>query len=524
MSSRKALDLDESQVRKARELARSIVLDVKTHIDAHSTTAIERTVCRLFGIDGVDDEGKPLPNVVVDEVRAGGGIDRGAAWWVCNAMLHHDISAQEVAEEVARGALDITGVPAADEGAVRELACDLAERACGAIRARRRERDELIARLGLGPQPWIYLIVASGDIYEDRDQAKSAALLGADIVAVIRSTGQSLMDYVPYGPTTEGFGGTYATQENFRIIRKALDEAAEEVRRYVRLTNYSSGLCMPEIAAMGAMERLDVMLSDSMYGILFRDINPKRTFVDQHFSRMILGYGGLIINTGEDNYLTTDDAYESFHTVVASQFINEQFALTAGIPEEQMGLGHAFQINMDMEDGLLYEIAQALLVRQLFPSAPVKYMPPTKSSSGDIFRTHVLDGMFNLTSVFTGQGIHLLGMHTEAIHTPYLQDRALSLDNARYVMNTARHLGEEIMIRPGGRIEKRAKEVLSKAVEMLQQVDEMGMFSALERGMFARVKRPRDGGKGRDGAFLKGPHYFNPFPGVILGPEGGGSR
>jgi len=30
---------------------------------------------------------------------------------------------------------------------------------------------------------------------------------GADIIAVIRSTAQSLLDYIPYGPTTEGFGG-----------------------------------------------------------------------------------------------------------------------------------------------------------------------------------------------------------------------------------------------------------------------------------------------------------------------------
>ncbi|NPV69766.1 MAG: D-lysine 5,6-aminomutase subunit alpha [Firmicutes bacterium] len=518
---RKALDLDETQIGRARELARSIVLEMKGHIDAHSTTSIERTVCRLFGIDGVDDDGKPLPNVVVDEIQAGGGLDRGAAHWVCNAMLHHDLSAQQVAEEVARGTIDITRLPAGDEGAIRELASELATTACETIRARRRERDGMIGRLGLGLQPWLYIIVASGNIYEDRTQAKSAALLGADIVAVIRSTGQSLMDYVPYGPTTEGFGGTYATQENFRIIRKALDDVSEEVRRYVRLTNYSSGLCMPEIAAMGALERLDVMLSDSMYGILFRDINPKRTFVDQHFSRMLLGFGGIIINTGEDNYLTTDDAYESFHTVVASQFINEQFALLSGVPVEQMGLGHAFQINMDMEDGLLYEIAQALLVRQLFPNAPIKYMPPTRSSSGNIFRTHVLDGMFNFTSVLTGQGIHLLGMHTEAIHTPHLQDRALSLENAKYVMNTARHLGEEIVIRPGGKIQKRAQDVLVKAVEMLGQVDGMGLFTALEKGMFARVKRPRDGGKGRDGAFVKGPQYFNPFPELILGGERG---
>ncbi|GMA50873.1 hypothetical protein GCM10025857_22300 [Alicyclobacillus contaminans] len=147
--------------------------------------------------------------------------------------------------------------------------------------------------------PYIYVIVATGNIYEDVVQAKAAARQGADIIAVIRSTGQSLLDYVPYGATTEGFGGTFATQENFRIMREALDEVGEEVGRYIRLCNYCSGLCMPEIAAMGALERLDVMLNDALYGILFRDINPQRTLVDQAFSRMINAYAGVIINTGE---------------------------------------------------------------------------------------------------------------------------------------------------------------------------------------------------------------------------------
>ncbi|RXM20157.1 D-lysine 5,6-aminomutase subunit alpha, partial [Citrobacter sp. AAK_AS5] len=87
---------------------------------------------------------------------------------------------------------------------------------------------------------------------------------------------------------------------------------------YIYLVNYASGLCMPEIAAMGALERLDVLLNDSMYGIIFRDINMQRTFVDQYFSRLINAYAGIIINTGEDNYLTTSDAVEEAHTVTAS--------------------------------------------------------------------------------------------------------------------------------------------------------------------------------------------------------------
>ena len=55
------------------------------------------------------------------------------------------------------------------------------------------------------------------------------------------------------------------------------------------------------------------MLNDALYGILFRDINMQRTLIDQSFSRMVNGAAGIIINTGEDNYLTTADAWEAAH-------------------------------------------------------------------------------------------------------------------------------------------------------------------------------------------------------------------
>src|SRR5258706_14178429 len=114
--------------------------------------------------------------------------------------------------------------------------------------------------------PWLYVIVATGNIYEDIVQAQAAARQGADVIAVIRSTAQSLLDYVPYGPTTEGFGGTYATQANFKLMRAALDEVSGEVGRYVRLTNDCSGLCMPELGAMAALERHDMMRNEDLYG------------------------------------------------------------------------------------------------------------------------------------------------------------------------------------------------------------------------------------------------------------------
>ena len=379
------------------------------------------------------------------------------------------------------------------------------------ISQNRKKRDELLQKYGDKEGPLIYVIVATGNIYEDIIQAQAAARQGADVIAVIRSTVQSLLDYVPYGPTTEGFGGTYATQENFRLMRKALDEVGEELGRYIRLTNYCSGLCMPEIAAMGAFERLDMMLNDALYGILFRDINMKRTIIDQYFSRMINAYAGVIINTGEDNYLTTADAYEVAHTVLASEFINEQFALLAGLKEEQMGLGHAFEMNPDLENGFLYELAQAQMTRDIFPKAPLKYMPPTKFMTGNIFKGHIQDALFNMITVMTNQRIHLLGMLTEAIHTPFMSDRALSIENARYIFNNMKSISEEIVFKKGGLMEKRVDGVLNKAYDLLKEIEKQGLFKTIEKGIFAGIKRPIDGGKGLDGVFKKEKDYFNPF-------------
>src|SRR5581483_7600392 len=270
-------------------------------------------------------------------------------------------------------------------------------------------------------------------------------------------------------------------------------------------------------AATAALERLDMLLNDSMYGILFRDINMQRTFVDQHFSRQLNARSGIVINTGEDNYLTTADAVEQAPAVLASQFVNEAFARRAGLPDAQIGLGDAYEIDPDREDGFLFQLAQAQLARQIFANAPLKYMPPTKHMTGNIFKGHLIDAMFNLTSVMTHQTIHLCGMLTEAIHTPFLGDRALALENARYVMGTARHLGDEIEIRAGGKIERRAQDVLSGAVRILESVAERGLMRAIADGTFADVRRARDGGRGYEGVFAKAPDYWNPFADALSG-------
>ena len=513
------LGLDFKKVEYARGLAKNIADDVQAFCEQYTTVAVERTLARLMGIDGVDESDVPLPNVVVDAIKDKGVLGEGILFFIANAMIQTGLKPQEIAEKVAKGELDLTKVVTRDQKQIAATLQPVIDESINRIRTRRQRREHYLETIGEGPKPYLYIIVATGNIYEDVVQAQAGARQGADIIAVIRTTGQSLLDYVPYGATTEGFGGTFATQENFRIMRKALDEVGEEVGRYIRLCNYCSGLCMPEIAIMGAFEGLDVMLNDALYGILFRDINMQRTLIDQYMSRIINGFAGVIINTGEDNYLTTADAVEAAHTVLASDLINEQLAKIAGLPEEQMGLGHAFEMDPMLENGFLFELAQAQMTREIFPNAPLKYMPPTKFMTGNIFRGHIQDALFNIIGIWTHQGLQLLGMPTEAIHTPFMSDRYLSIENARYIFNNMKNIGDEMEFKEGGICRKRAHEVLDNTIKLLEELVKEGLFTALEKGIFGDVKRPKNGGKGLAGVTLKAENYFNPFIELMKGKK-----
>src|SRR6478609_7223627 len=474
------LDLDPAVVRRARSLARKAAAPVVEIAKSHTTVSVERATLRLAGLSGADHERVPWVNHLVSAVRDEVGLEHGVTTPVFDALLRGEApDLVTLAQKAAGGNVSFRLAAGREATAARRAATKGVGAGLRTIDRSRATRERLVKRHGdPRTKPWIYLIVATGDIYEDIPQAQQAAREGADIIAVIRSTGQSLLDYVPEGATREGFAGTYATQENFRLMRAGLDEVSAEVGRYVRLTNYASGLCMPEIAALAGLERLDMMLNDSMYGILFRDINPIRTFVDQRFSRQVHARAGIIINTGEDNYLTTADAVEAAHTVTVSQLLNEAFAHEAGLPDELLGLGHAFEINPELKDSFRLELAHALLARTLFPDAPLKWMPPTKHMTGDVFRGYLLDGFFNLAGVLTGQGILLVGMMTEAVVTPWLSDRDLALQNVRYVFNAAGNLREDFRPAPDGFIAHRAREVLGEAVDLLERIVDDTLLNA----------------------------------------------
>src|SRR5690554_1533728 len=137
--------------------------------------------------------------------------------------------------------------------------------------------------------------------------------------------------------------------------------------------------------------------------------------------------------------------------------------------------------------------------------------------TGNIFKGQIQNNLFNAISIWTNQGLQLLGMMTEAIHTPFMSDRFIAIENAKYVFNNMKNIGEEVEYKKDGLIQKRAQKVLEDSIELLERIDKESLFDALEKGIFADIKRPKNGGKGLAGVFEKESNYYNPFIKLMKG-------
>ena len=91
------------------------------------------------------------------------------------------------------------------------------------------------------------------------------------------------------------------------------------------------------------------------------------------------------------------------------------------------------------------------------------------------------------------------------------------IENAKYIFGNMKNIGDEMEFKEGGIVRTRARQVLDKAIELLEQLTSEGLFNALEKGIFADIKRSRVGGKGLDGVVEKGANYMNPFINLLKG-------
>lgn len=107
-------------------------------------------------------------------------------------------------------------------------------------------------------------------------------------------------------------------------------------------------------------------------------------------------------------------------------------------------------------------------------------------------------------------------MPTEAIHTPFMSDRYLSIENARYIFNNMKNIGDEVVFKENGIIQNRAKEVLDKATVLLEKIEREGLLQPWKKEFLPVSSDPKTEGKGWNGVCAKGKNYSNPFVEIMM--------
>ena len=137
--------------------------------------------------------------------------------------------------------------------------------------------------------------------------------------------------------------------------------------------------------------------------------------------------------------------------------------------------------------------------------------------TGNVFAGYLLDAFFNLAGVMTGQSILLVGMMTEGIHTPFLSDRDLALENVRYVLRRGRRPGRGLPA-GAGRLHRPAGpgRCWARRSTCCARIGDEGLLDRDRRrhvrgDQAARRRRPRPGR--RDRAGRRG--YFNPATEIL---------
>lgn len=509
------LNLDRDMINQSRESAEVLVRPLQRYISMHSTVAVERAVLRLLGFSGgyrfENGVEHPLVNLIVEKISKK-QLSNGVASLIAAVKKKHPkLSQQKIAEDIISGTIDLQSFEELPPDKAQGILKPWVEMAQKQIDRSKSKKEEQRYRFFPSNRFLKNVCLSTGNIQEDAKLAQFAAKHGADIITLIRSTAQSLLEYVPQGETLEGYGGTFVSQENIAHLRRALNDVSRRTESFSGLAIDSSGLCMPEITVIGILENVDFMVNDALYAILFRDINMKRTMIDQHFSRTLLGKAGISLQTSEENFLQGKDGYLKQHELLAAHFINEQLARHAGLRDDQIGLSHAFEVDPKNPDSIVFEIAAAQVYREIFPRAPIRYVAPRFLKSKTPGLTSAFDTVFHLVGLLTNQNQQLLCVPHKSRHFSTFEQIHGALKSAQYMLHAGRSLGDELQFSSNGKIMRRARMILEDAHKILQQVSQRDFFEIFESGMFCDVVRKKDTGKGFDGIFQKSRKYYNPF-------------
>ena len=376
---------------------------------ASTTLGQERAILRLFGVSGLDRSGRPLAGAAVDRwvASAQDGLGSGIALPFTMAMSEYDLDPQQLALDVASGAIDLAleaellREPDRREIAVKE-ARRMVDAAVERIDADRVARRELIDLLGEATRPWIGTTLAEPDVDEALDEAAALASAGYDLLRVEVPIGRELADRMhsagleppewrPGGrgdrrrEDIDGDPAPSGSQRALGRLRRAADGVAAQRRGYVRLGTAIPPLGVPEGAVVAAFERVDLVEADPVAEIVVGGVHPDRSLADHAFARRFhrradtyisIGPGPLVVAPDLASGLPSDPATRSGRAL-ALQLLGVALAKADRIAPGRIVVGAYPAWLADEPSAIARILAEVDLRRSLFPDNLIRFDEPS---------------------------------------------------------------------------------------------------------------------------------------------------
>jgi len=373
---------------------------------------------RLFGVTGLDRAGRPLAGTAVDRwlASARDGLAGGIALPFAMALLEYDLEPQQLALDVASGAIDLAlEAELLRERDRRELAVAEATRLVGAaverVDADRVARRELLALLGEADRPWIGTTISEPDVDEALDEAAELAAAGYDLLRVevpigrelaarMEAAGEDVPEWQPGArsrgsaaarsaavSTPELEGGDPApsgSQRALARLRRAADGVAAQRRGYVRLGTAIPPLGVPEGAVVASFERVDMVEADPVEEIVVGGVDPDRSLADHAFARRLhrradtyvsIGPGPLVVAPDLASGLPSDPATRSGRAL-ALQLLGVALAQADGLVADRLVVGAYPDWLADEPSATARMLAEVSLRRSLFPDHLIRFDEP----------------------------------------------------------------------------------------------------------------------------------------------------
>ncbi len=383
---------------------------------ASTTLGQERALLRLFGVTGLDRSGRPLAGAAVDRwlTSAQDGLGGGIALPFAMALTEYDLDPQQLALDVASGAIDLAlEAELLREPDRRAIAVREAERlvavAVERIDADRVARRELLDLLGEAPRPWIGTTLSEPDVDEALDEAAALGSAGFDLLRVEVPIGRELADRMQsagveppeWHPSERGGGQGRAaemdgadpapsgSQRALARLRRAADGVAAQRRGYVRLGTAIPPLGVPEGAVVAAFERVDLVEADPVAEIVVGGVDPDRSLADHAFARRLhrrsdtfvsIGPGPLVVAPDLVSGVPSDPATRSGRAL-ALQLLGVALARADGLSSDRMVVGAYPAWLADEPSAVARILAEVDVRRSLFPDHVIRFDEPVSNGS-----------------------------------------------------------------------------------------------------------------------------------------------